>query len=164
VRRGRPAKYVVVDRVTGGEARILADSISRRLNYEVDLLQDVSDAKAEVVAKGRGLKVNLKVLMSPDTDIPMKTEEVIETVRRVIEEQMGLRLAGKPKEAITVTIHHPKRMAPVQAPVPTVASPVLPREAEAVPWAEAPSAPPPSEEAAPPAPPEESPGGWSQTL
>lgn len=163
VRRARRARYVVVDRVAGGEARILAESISRRLNYEVDLLQDVSDAKSEVVAKGRGLKVNLEVLMSPDVDIPLKTEEVIETARRVIEEQMGLRLAGKPKDAITVTIRHPKQIAPAKAPVPTVASPALPAEAEVMSWAEVPT-PEPQKEETPPTQPGDSTGGWAQTL
>lgn len=164
VRRPRRAKYVVVDRVAGGEARISVESVSRRLTYEVDLLQDVSEAKAEIVAKGRGLKVTLDVLMSPDVDIPMKTDEVIETARRIVEEQMGLRLAGKPKEAITVNIHHPKRIAPAQAPLPTAVPSVLPQRAETVPWTETPSAPPPLEEAPPAAPPEETPGGWSETL
>lgn len=163
VRRPRRAKYVVVDRVAGGEARILVESISRRLNYEVDLLQDVSEVKSEVVAKGRGLRVNLDMLMSPDVDIPMKTDEVIETARRVIEEQMGLKLSGKPKDAITVTIRHPKQIAPAQAPLPTAVAPVLPAEAQVIPWAEVPAAPP-SEEAAPAAPPEEGTEGWSQTL
>ncbi len=163
VRRPRRAKYVVVDRVAGGEARISVESVARRLNYEVDLLQDVSEAKSEVVAKGRELKVILDVLMSPDVDIPMKTDEVIETARRVIEEQMGLKLAGKPKDAIKVNIHHPKRMAPAQAPLPTAVAPMPSPEAEAVPWAEAPG-PAPSEGTPPATPSQESAGGWSQTL
>ncbi len=162
LRRAPRAKYVVVDRVAGGEARILTESISRRLNYEVDLLQDVSDVKSEIVAKGRALKAHLEILMSPDVDVPMKTEEVIETARRVIEEQMGLRLAGKPKDAITVTIRHPKRIAPAQAPLPTAASSTLPSEAEAAPWAEAPAPEPPREIVSPAQ--GEDTEGWSQTL
>ncbi|MGQ9585822.1 MAG: alkaline shock response membrane anchor protein AmaP [Anaerolineae bacterium] len=120
VRRPRRARYVVVDRVAGGEARVQVESVSRRLEYEVDLLQDVSDVKSHILAKGRGLRTILDVVMSADVDVPMKTEEIIETVRRVVEEQMGLRLAGKPKDAITLNIRHPKEIAPVQPRLPAV--------------------------------------------
>jgi len=120
LRRPRRAKYVVVDKVAGGEARVLVDSVARRLNYEVDLLQDVTDVKSRIVARGRGLRVGLDVIMNADVDVPMKTDEVIETVRRVVEEHMGLRLAGKPKDAITVSIRHPKEIGPAPAKMPAV--------------------------------------------
>jgi len=121
VRRPRRAKYVMVDKVTGGQARVLIDSVSRRLNYEVDLLQDVSQVKSRIDAKGRGLRVTVDVMMGPDVDVPMKTDEIIETARRMIEDHMGLKLAGKTKDAITVNIRHPKQIAPARPELPAVA-------------------------------------------
>ncbi|NLE76189.1 MAG: alkaline shock response membrane anchor protein AmaP [Chloroflexi bacterium] len=119
LRRPRRSKYVVVDKVGGGDAKVLVESVSRRLNYQVDLLQDVSDVKTRIMAKGRGLQATLDVLMSPDADVPMKTEEIIATAHRVIEEDMGLRLAGKPKDAVRVNIRHPKEMpTPIQRELP----------------------------------------------
>jgi len=121
VRRPRRSKYVVVDKVTGGQARVLIDSVSRRLNYEVDLLQDVSQVKSRIDAKGSGLRVTLDVMMGPDVDVPMKTDEIIETARRMIVDHMGLKLAGKTKDAITVNIRHPKQIAPARPELPAVA-------------------------------------------
>lgn len=174
VRRPRRAKYVVVDRVAGGQARVLVESVARRLNYEVDLLQDVSDVKSQILAKGKGLRVRLDVLMSPDVDIPMKTDEVIETARRVIEEQMGLKLAGKAKDAIMVHIRHPKKLAPKPAPLPAVtpsasAAPAELAEAEAPAWPEVEEPAvtveeAPAEEWPSSGPEEEDKEGWSETL
>jgi hypothetical protein len=88
-------KAVKVQKVSGGEAQVTTDSIARRLEYNIDQLADVISVKPKVLAKGKGVHVRLNVETGPEIDVPAKTEEISRVAREVIEERMGLKLAGK---------------------------------------------------------------------
>jgi hypothetical protein len=78
--------------VAGGETLISTDSIEQRLAYNIDQLPDVVKVVPHITGRSRGVDVDLLLETSPEIDIPMKTEEVLEVTRQVIVERMGLKL------------------------------------------------------------------------
>ncbi|HID64945.1 MAG TPA: hypothetical protein EYP49_19675 [Anaerolineae bacterium] len=94
LRRPR-GKVVRVQKVSGDEAKVTTDSIARRLAFNIDQLAEVVSVKPKITAKGKGVHIRLNVETSPEIDVPAKTEEISKVAREVIEERMGLKLAGK---------------------------------------------------------------------
>jgi uncharacterized alkaline shock family protein YloU len=111
-------RAVKVQEVSGDEAKVTTDSIARRLEYNIDQLAQVISVKPKIMSKGKGVHVRLNVETAPEVDVPAKTEEISEVAREVIEERMGLKLAGK----LEINIKHapyPKNWSMVKkAPVP----------------------------------------------
>ena len=87
--------------MTGGEAQITVESIEQRLAYNLDQLPDVIKVTSTITGRTRGVDVDLVLETSPEIDVPMKTEEILEVTREVIGERMGLKL-GK----VQVKIKH----------------------------------------------------------
>lgn len=100
VRRPRK-KTIRVQKLAGGEAHITVDSIAQRLAYNIDQLPDVVKVTPRIIGRSRGVDVSLLLETSPEIDVPMKTEEVMEVTRQVIAERMGLKV-GK----VTINIKH----------------------------------------------------------
>ncbi|MGC9333920.1 MAG: alkaline shock response membrane anchor protein AmaP [Anaerolineae bacterium] len=89
----RPRKRSIrAQKVEGGEARITVDSVEQRLAYNIDQLPDVIKVTPQITGRTRGVDVDLLLETSPEVDIPMKTEEVLQVTREVIVERMGLKL------------------------------------------------------------------------
>lgn len=98
----RPRKKTIrVQKLTGGEAHITIESIEQRLAYNLDQLPDVIKVLPTITSRSRGVDVSLVLETSPEIDVPMKTDEVLEVTREVIAERMGLKL-GK----VEVKIKH----------------------------------------------------------
>ena len=98
----RPRKKTVrVQKTSGGEAHIAIDSVAQRLAYNIDQLPDVIKVSPRITSKSRGMDIDLVLETSPDVDVPMKTEEVMQVTKEVVEDRMGLRL-GK----VTVKSKH----------------------------------------------------------
>lgn len=98
----RPRKKTIrAQKLAGGEAHIAIDSIAQRLAYNIDQLSDVVKVSPYITSRGRGVDIDLLLETSPDIDVPMKTEEVLQVTREVVSERMGLRL-GK----VQVKIKH----------------------------------------------------------
>ena len=94
-------KTIRVQQVAGGDASISVDSIGQRLAYNIDQLPDVIKVSPRITGRSRGVDVELVLETSPDVDVPMKTEEVLQVTREVVEDRMGLKL-GK----VEVKIKH----------------------------------------------------------
>ncbi len=89
----RPRKKTIrVQKLAGGDAHITVDSIEKRLAYNIDQLPDVIKVIPRITGRTRGVDIDLMLETSPDIDVPMKTEEVLEVTREVVGERMGLRL------------------------------------------------------------------------
>lgn len=98
----RPRKKTVrVQKMAGGEAHIAVDSIAQRLAYNIDQLPEVIKVTPNIYSRSRGVDIDLLLETSPDIDVPMKTEEVMQVTREVVAERMGLKL-GK----VQVKIKH----------------------------------------------------------
>jgi len=91
----RPHGKAVRVRKVGDEAKVTTDSIARRLEYNIDQLAEVISVKPKITAIGKGVHVRLNVETGPEIDVPAKTEEISKVAREVVEERMGLKLAGK---------------------------------------------------------------------
>lgn len=98
----RPRKKTIrALKLEGGEASITTDSVEQRLAYNIDQLPEVIRVSPQVAGRARGVDLNLLVETSPEIDVPMKTEEIVQVAREVIVERMGLKL-GK----VQVKIKH----------------------------------------------------------
>jgi hypothetical protein len=96
LRRPSPTS-VRVQRARGSEAQIALDSVSDRLVYHVDRLSGVLNVVPVVTPHRGGVKILLEIDMAADEDVPACIDEIVEVTRRVVEQDMGLKLKGKPK-------------------------------------------------------------------
>ena len=100
VRRPRP-KTIRVLKISGGEAELTIDSIANRLEYNIDQLADIIKVKPTISPGRKGVKVDLELETSPEIEVPMKTEEVQQLTKDIVETRMGLRL-----DSVRVLIRH----------------------------------------------------------
>ncbi len=98
----RPArKRVKLERITGGNVELEVESIQQGLEYRVDQLADVISVSSKVKPRRKSIDLELNLVTTPDIDVPLKTDEVCQVAREVVEGRMGLEL-GK----IKVNIKH----------------------------------------------------------
>ena len=100
VRRPR-AKTIKVLKISGGEAELTIDSIANRLEYNIDQLADIIKVKPIISPGRKGVKVDLELETSPEIEVPMKTEEIQQLTKDIVETRMGLRL-----DSVRVLIRH----------------------------------------------------------
>jgi hypothetical protein len=94
----RPAaRSISVEQAAGGEVTLSIASIADQLKTEVSQLPDVLQAKPKVSAKRKGVVVEVDARIAADAGLPIKAERIVETVRRVVEQKMGLKLVRPPK-------------------------------------------------------------------
>jgi hypothetical protein len=94
----RPAaKSISVEQAAGGEVTLSIASIADQVKTEVGQLADVLQVKPRVSARRKGVVVEVDAKIAAETGVPNKAERIVETVRRVVEQKMGLKLARPPK-------------------------------------------------------------------
>lgn len=76
----------------GGSAELDTISVARRLQWHLDQVAEVITVVPSVRARGGSVDIRLEIETAPDIDIPMKTDEVVDVTRDIIEQDMGLRL------------------------------------------------------------------------
>jgi hypothetical protein len=76
----------------GGSAELDTGSINRRLSWRLDQLAEIISVVPNVKAKGGAVDIRLEIETAPDVDVPMKTDEVVDVTRAIVEEDMGLKL------------------------------------------------------------------------
>lgn len=76
----------------GGAAELDTVSVARRLQWHLDQLAEVITVVPNVRPRGGSVDIRLEIETAPDIDIPLKTDEVVEVTRDIIEQDMGLRL------------------------------------------------------------------------
>ncbi len=79
-------------RTSDGSAELDPSSISRRLEWHLDQLADVITVIPIVKSRGESVDINLEIETAPDIDVAMKTDEVVEVTRDLVEQDMGLKL------------------------------------------------------------------------
>jgi hypothetical protein len=98
----RPRKKIIrVQKMAGGETNITIDSIAQRVAYHIDQLPEVIKVSPRITGRARDVDIDLNLETSPDIDVPMKTEEVLQVTKDVVEGRMGLKL-GK----VRINIKH----------------------------------------------------------
>jgi hypothetical protein len=76
----------------GGSAELDTNSIGRRLSWHLDQIAEIITVVPSVRSRGSAVDIRLEIEAAPDVDIPMKTEEVVQVTREVVEEELGLRM------------------------------------------------------------------------
>jgi hypothetical protein len=76
----------------GGAAELDTDSVGRRISWHLDQVAEVISVQPTVKPRGSAVDIRLEIEAAPDVDIPMKTEEVVQVTREVIENDLGLRM------------------------------------------------------------------------
>lgn len=79
-------------RTSDGSAELDPSSISRRLAWHLDQLADVITVLPTVKSRGDSVDITLEMETAPDIDVAMKTDEVVEVTRDLVEQDMGLKL------------------------------------------------------------------------
>jgi hypothetical protein len=118
-------------------------SIADRLRYEVDQLPNVLRTRPDVSGKRGGVVVELDVEAAAGINVPDQAAQIVAVAQRVVEDDMGLKLARPPKVNMRVMTHPKvsKRDVPVASP-PKIFVPAPPAEppageVESVLWPEA---------------------------
>lgn len=94
----RPAsRSISVEQASGGEVTLSIASIADQVKAEVNQLPEVLQARPKVTAKRKGVVIELDAKIAAEAGVPGKAERIVETIRRVVEEKMGLKLARAPK-------------------------------------------------------------------
>jgi len=118
------AKSISVEQAAGGEVTLSVASIADQLKAEIGQLPEILQAKPKVSAKRKGVVVELDAKIEAETGVPSKAERIVETIRRVVEQKMGLKLARPPKVNIEA-VRRPsgaQRVSEQPAPSPVVDS------------------------------------------
>jgi hypothetical protein len=93
-------KTVRVQQIDGGTVMLTADSIRQRLAFFIDGLADVVSVKPDVDVKRDTVRVAVDVQTSATVNVPAKAQEIVEVIRTVVTETMGLQLSGEPQVRI----------------------------------------------------------------
>lgn len=96
VRRPAPGA-IKVEQASGGEVTLSVASIADQLKAELNQLPEIVQAKPKVSAKRKGVFVEVDARISAQAGVPNKAERIVETIRQVVETEMGLKLARPPK-------------------------------------------------------------------
>jgi hypothetical protein len=112
------ARFIRVEKAAGGEVELNASSIVNRLKQEVDALPGVINVRPEITTRRNGVVVHLKADVAEGSDMPTQGERIVNKIREVIEDTIGVKMARVPK----VSLH--------TVPRPTIAQPKQPAEAE----------------------------------
>ncbi len=116
----------------GAIADVSIESARERILRAVSAVPDVVSAEAEVKAVRGKADVELEVVVSSaSTNLPEKQKEIDRALRQVINKQLGLQIAGKPRVHIRMEGETSLASAPSLIPVPVTAPPVTETPAEA---------------------------------
>ncbi len=105
LRPSRPG-VVRVSKADRGEILLELGSIAGRIQQAVAGISSVVDVRPSVRKKGQGVAIDLNVVTTPEVNVPEKSSEIIEAVKRLVEGEIGVKLSH-----LQVRIKHVK--APV---------------------------------------------------
>lgn len=91
------SRTVEVARSTGGRIRITTLHVEERIAQQVDALSGVIAARVRVNERDNAVVAHLDVQASPDVDLIAKGEEIAAITRIAVQDQLGLKLYGKPE-------------------------------------------------------------------
>ena len=126
-------KTVEVSDAEGYRVQVSVKSITQRLQTALGGVADVSRVKPKVISRGKKVDVTLDVQVHPAVDLPLKTDEITQVTREVIQERMGISV-GKVRVKMQDGPDGPRAVPEPELPLPTELpepdQPVLPVELE----------------------------------
>jgi len=91
------AKTVRLQSVSGGQVEVSLKTITDRIAFDVDQLPGVIRTRPTAFARKGGVAIEVDVDMAGDTDVPSRAAQIVEVVRRAVEQRVGIKLAQPPK-------------------------------------------------------------------
>jgi len=90
----RPSKpgVVRVTKADKGEILLELDSIARRIQQAVAQVPNVVEVKPSVKRSGAGIAIEANIVTTPEVNVPEKSREIMEIVKNLIEEEIGVKL------------------------------------------------------------------------
>lgn len=87
-----PSRRLRVQQVSDGQVEVTDEAIVQRVAYTVSQLADVLRVHPRVAPANKGTAVDVFIEMetNPEVNVPQKTQEVINAVKQMLEQQMGL--------------------------------------------------------------------------
>ena len=107
------AKSVEVQRAQGGRIKLSVSDVQQRIGENIEAIAGVISAKVKVNARNKGVAAEIEAVTAPGLDPISKGEEIAETVRMVIEEQLGLKTSAKPHVTVKVGKQRSVKMKPL---------------------------------------------------
>jgi hypothetical protein len=99
----RRRKMVRVEKIDSGEVEVSLRTVREHVIYAVDRMPGVLRARPSVAARKGGVVVEVEVDIAGDLDVPPQATRIVEMVRRVVEEKVGVKLARPPKVRLRAT-------------------------------------------------------------
>lgn len=103
VRRAPETVLAVARRDGGAIIHIAARSVESRIDDAVDGMPGVIAARARVRPRSKGVVVSVDVRATRETDPVACAAEAAEAVRRIVQNELGLRLAAEPQIQLRTT-------------------------------------------------------------
>ncbi|HEY3342598.1 MAG TPA: hypothetical protein VGK81_11295 [Anaerolineae bacterium] len=117
------ARTVEVVRSTGGHIRITTGHVEQRLADQVNAMSGVIQTKVHIHEKDNSVVAHIDVIVAQGLDLVTKGEDVAAKTREVVQDQLGLKLFGKPLITIKSSKTKPVEVTPVKTTPSTVHSP-----------------------------------------
>ncbi len=141
-RSAHPANAGLMVKAQGAIADVNIDSARQRILRAVRVVPDVLSAEADVKAVHGKADVDLDVVVSREcTSLPDKQREIDRALRQVINKELGLQMAGKPRVHIRMD-GEKAALPPADTPSPAPVVAVEPESAAEPPEPAAPEPPP----------------------
>jgi hypothetical protein len=125
------AERVPVRDVQAGDALLSTDAIAQRLQQEVSTVPHVTQAKAAVAARGKGVEIDLELHVDPETNLALTSEEACRAVEGLLANRLSVEMVRPPRLNLR---YSELRLAGATARAPSFAPP-----AEEVPAEDAPA-------------------------
>ncbi len=88
---------VPVRDVKAGDALLSTDAIAQRLQQEVSAVPHVTQTKAIVAARGKGVEVDLELHVDPETNLALTSEEACRAVENLLNNRLSVEMARPPR-------------------------------------------------------------------
>lgn len=126
----RSSSRIEVARYTGGNSiRISTSAVAEKVQDAVNAVGGVIDAKVKATGRERAVEIKLDVTATKDTDLVSKAEEIAIVTRQVVQDQLGLKLSGKPQVSIRAKEGKPAKTKNVKRNTPPLIEATPPAEA-----------------------------------
>jgi hypothetical protein len=130
--------------VRAGDALLSTDAIAHRLQQEVSVVPHVTQAKATVTTRGKGVEVDLELHVDPDTNLALTSEEACRAVENLLTNRLSVEMARPPRLNLRYSelrlAGAPTEAPPSAPPPPAEEPPAEAEEKEAPAAAETPAA------------------------
>ncbi|MBC7227375.1 MAG: alkaline shock response membrane anchor protein AmaP [Thermoflexales bacterium] len=101
--RRPPRRMVRVERVDGGAVEVNLKTINDHIAYELEQLPGVLRARSRASVRRNAVAVEVEVETAGDMTVPAQASQIVEAIRHVVEEKVGVRLAQPPQVRMHAT-------------------------------------------------------------